>query len=132
VCTTIIVSKNRSATGHVLVAHSEELGRNSAHRVSVVPARETSTGECFPLHSGGEVEQPRRLARHLCTRTFDKRHYPGDHTSGINEHGVVVANNMSMMRGVPESRMFDVIPGASSGASSCSSSSSAPPAPAKA
>ena len=28
-CTTIVVGKNRSATGSVLVAHSEELGRNA-------------------------------------------------------------------------------------------------------
>jgi dipeptidase len=111
VCTTIVVGRNRSATGQVLLAHSEELGRNSAHRVSVVTARDVAADEKFPLHSGGGLEQPGRLARHLCTRIFDKRHYPGDHTSGINEHGVAVANNMSMMRGVPESRMFDVVPG---------------------
>ncbi len=110
-CTTIVVGRNRSATGRVVVAHSEELGRNSAHYVSVVPARDCAAGERFPLHSGGDLAQPPRLARHLCTRIFDKRHYPGDHTSGINEHGVAVANNMSMMRGVPEAAMFDVVPG---------------------
>lgn len=110
-CTTIVVGRNRSATGRVLVAHSEELGKNSAHRVSVVSAREVAAGERFPLHSGGDLAQPGRLARHVCTRIFDKRHYPGDHTSGVNEHGVAVANNMSMMAGVPEPRMFDVVPG---------------------
>ncbi len=110
-CTTIVVGRNRSATGRVIVAHSEELGKNSAHMVSVVPARDVTAGERFPLHSGGDIAQPGRLARHVCTRIFDKRHYPGDHTSGINEHGVAVANNMSMMRGVPEARMFDVVPG---------------------
>jgi dipeptidase len=111
VCTTIVVGRNRSVTGRVILAHSEELGRNSAHRVSIVPARDLAAGERFPLHSGGDIAQPGRLARHLCTRIFDKRHYPGDHTSGINEHGVAVANNMSMMAGVPEARMFDVVPG---------------------
>lgn len=110
-CTTILVGKNRSATGRVLLAHSEELGRNSAHLVSLVAARDAGPAERFPLHSGGDLEQPGRLARHLCTRIFDKRHYPGDHTSGVNEHGVAVANNMSMMCGVPEPRMFDVVPG---------------------
>jgi dipeptidase len=111
VCTTIVVGRNRSETGRVILAHSEELGMNSAHRVSVVPAREVTAGERFPLHSGGDIAQPGRLARYVCTRIFDKRHFPGDHTSGINEHGVAVANNMSMMRGVPESRMFDVVSG---------------------
>jgi dipeptidase len=111
VCTTVVVGRTRSATGHVMLAHSEELGRNSAHRVSAVGARETAPGERFPLHSGGDLDQPARLARHVCTTIFDKRHYPGEHTSGVNEHGVAVANNMAVMRGVPESSMYEVVPG---------------------
>ena len=110
-CTTLVVGRNRSATGHVLLAHSEELGRNAAHKVSVVPGRDVPPGERFPLHSSGSLDQPGRTARHLATRIFDKRHYPGDHTSGINEHGVAAVNNLAMMRGVPEARMYDVIPG---------------------
>jgi len=110
-CTTLVVGRNRSATGHVVLAHSEELGRNSAHKVAVIPARDVPPGERFPLHSSGSLDQPARTARHLATRIFDKRHYPGDHTSGINEHGVAVANNMAMMRDVPEARMYEVIPG---------------------
>jgi dipeptidase len=77
----------------------------------VVPGRDVPPGGRFPLHSSGSLEEPGRTARHLATRIFDKRHYPGDHTSGINEHGVAVANNMAMMRGVPEARMYEVIPG---------------------
>jgi dipeptidase len=111
VCTTLLVGRNRSATGRVLLAHSEELGRNSAHRVDVVEAREPRAGERFPLHSGGALPQPPRTARYLCTRIFDKRHYPGDHTSGINEHGVAAVNNMATMRGIAEARMFDLVPG---------------------
>jgi len=111
VCTTLVVGRKRSATGHVLLAHSEELGRNSAHKVCVEDERQAAPGERFPLHSGGDLEQAERVARHLCTKIFDKRHYPGEHTSGINEHGVAVANNMAMMRGIPESEMFDVVPG---------------------
>lgn len=110
-CTTLVVGRNRSATGHVVLAHSEELGRNSAHRVAVVAARDVPAGERFALHSSGALDQPARTARHLATRIFDKRHYPGDHTSGINGHGVAVANNMAMMRGIPEARMYEVIPG---------------------
>jgi dipeptidase len=111
VCTTLVVGRRRSATGSVLLAHSEELGRNSAHKVAVVPGRDVPPGERYPLHSGGDLDQPGRLARHLATKIFDKRHYPGEHTSGINEHGVAAANNMAMMRGVPEARMYDVVPG---------------------
>ncbi len=110
-CTTIVVGKKRSATGHVLVGHNEDLGRNSAHRVAVAEAREPAPGERFPLYSAGDLEQPPRTARYLAARIFDKRHFPGDHTSGINEHGVAVANNMATMGGVPAERQFEVVPG---------------------
>jgi dipeptidase len=109
-CTTVVVGRNRSATGSVLVAHSEELGRNSAHKVEVSPHR-AAAGESYALFSGGTLVQPPALHRYIATRIFDKRHYPGEHTSGINEHGVAVANNMALMRGVPEARAYDVIPG---------------------
>jgi dipeptidase len=111
VCTTLVVGRTRSATGHVLLAHSEELGRNSAHKVCLADARQARPGERFPLHSGGDLDQAGRLARHLCTKIFDKRHYPGEHTSGVNEHGVAVANNMAMKKGIPESGIYDVVPG---------------------
>jgi dipeptidase len=110
-CTTVVVGRNRSATGSVLVAHSEELGRNSAHKVDVCPRRAPPAGEVFPLFSGGSLSQPPVLVRYVATRIFDKRHYPGDHTGGLNEHGVAVANNMALMRGVPEARAYDVVPG---------------------
>ncbi len=110
-CTTLVVGRTRSATGRVILAHSEELGRNSAHKVCAVDACETAPGERFPLHSGGSLEQAGRLARHVCTKIFDKRHYPGEHTAGINEHGVAVANNMAMQKDIPESGMYDVVPG---------------------
>ena len=110
-CTTIVVGRKRSATGRVLLAHNEDLGRNSAHLVSVVEAREPAAGERFPLYSTGSLEQPPRTARYVAARIFDRRHYPGDVTSGINEHGVAVANNMATMRGIPAERQFDVVPG---------------------
>jgi len=110
-CTTVVVGRNRSATGSVLIAHSEELGRNSAHRIEVCPRRAPAPGETFPLFSGGELPQPAELSRYVATKIFDKRHYPGEHTGGVNEHGVAVANNMALMRGVPEARAYDVVPG---------------------
>jgi len=110
-CTTVVVGRNRSATGSVLIAHSEELGRNSAHKVEASPRRAPAPGDTYPLFSGGRLPQPEALPRYLATRIYDKRHYPGEHTSGINEHGVAVANNMALMRGVPRARAFDVVPG---------------------
>lgn len=108
-CTTIVVGKNRSATGSVLVAHSEELGRNAAHLVALSPALEKAP--TITLHSGGNLPRSGTSARYLCTKVFAKGHYPGEHTSGVNEHGVAVANNMALMRGIPEARAYDVVPG---------------------
>jgi dipeptidase len=110
-CTTVVVGRNRSATGSVLVAHSEELGRSSAHRLEICPGRAPAAGEAFPLLSGGSLDQPAALPRYIATKIFDKRHFPGEHTSGINEHGVAVANNMARMRGIPEARACEVVPG---------------------
>jgi dipeptidase len=110
-CTTVVVGRNRSATGSVLVAHSEELGRNSAHKVEVCPRRAPAPGESYPLFSGGGLKQPEALLRCLATKIFDKRHYPGEHTSGVNEHGVAVANNMARMRGIPEAQACELVPG---------------------
>jgi dipeptidase len=110
-CTTVVVGRKRSATGQVLLAHNEDLGRNSAHLVSVAEARQPAPGERFPLYSTGDLEQPVRTARYVAARIFDRRHYPGDITSGINEHGVAVANNMATMCGIPAERQFDVVPG---------------------
>jgi len=110
-CTTIVVGKNRSATGSVMVAHSEELGRNSAHKVEVSPRRRTSQGEQYLLYSGGSLAQPAEVPRYLATKIFAKNHYPGEHTAGVNEYGVTVANNMALMRGVPEARAYDLISG---------------------
>jgi dipeptidase len=110
-CTTVVVGRDRSATGCVLVAHSEELGRNSAHKVELSPRRVPDAGERYPLFSGGEVAQPATLARYLATKVFDKRHYPGEHTGGVNEHGVAVANNMALMRGIPEAEACVLVPG---------------------
>ncbi|HUM06771.1 MAG TPA: C69 family dipeptidase [Terriglobales bacterium] len=110
-CTTIVVGKNRSATGSVLMAHSEELGRNSAHKIEVSPRRAPSAGEQYPLHSGGALPQPPELPRYLATKIFDKKHYPGEHTCGVNEHGVMVTNNLALMKGIPEARAYDVVPG---------------------
>jgi len=110
-CTTVVVGRNRSATGSVLIAHSEELGRNSAHKVEVCQRRAPAPGESYPLFSGGGLAQPPALLRYIATKIYDKAHYPGEHTSGINEHGVAVANNMALMRGVPEARACDVVPG---------------------
>jgi dipeptidase len=79
--------------------------------VVVSPAFDAIEQPALSLYSGGERTRSGRCARYLCTQVFDKNHYPGEHTSGVNEHGVAVANNMALMRGIPEDRAYDLVPG---------------------
>lgn len=110
-CTTIVVGRKRTADGSVLLAHSEELGRNSAHYLDITQAQDLPAGAAFASFSGGSVPQPSKTFRYLSARIFDKKRYPGDHTFGINQHQVAVANNMALMRDVPVDAAYDIIPG---------------------
>ncbi|MEI6287864.1 MAG: C69 family dipeptidase, partial [Bacillota bacterium] len=101
-CTTIVVGKDRSATGSVMMAHSEELGRNSAHKVEIVPKQIHAAQATFPLYSGKGLAEANQTARYISTRIFEKCHYPGDHTSGVNEYGVMVANNLALLKELSE------------------------------
>ena len=109
-CTTIVVGKNRSATGSVMMAHSEELGRNSAHKVEIVPKQRHGDQEIFPLYSGKGLPEANQTARYISTRIFEKCHYPGDHTSGVNIHGVMVANNLALLKEISETAGYAIHP----------------------
>ncbi len=101
-CTTVIVGKDRSADGSVLLAHSEELGTSAAQQLVKVDRVEHQKGDRYYLYSGGSIPQPAVTYAYIASRIFDKDYYPGEFTSGINEYQVSVANNMSWMKGVPE------------------------------
>ncbi|MGC9372498.1 MAG: C69 family dipeptidase [Thermovirgaceae bacterium] len=81
-CTTIIVGKDRSATGNVLVAHNEELGWNAAQHLVAVGREKHSPGDFYETYSGGRIKQPAETWRYIASRVFDKDYYPGDYTTG--------------------------------------------------
>lgn len=110
-CTTVIVGKDRSATGSVMVAHSEELGWNSAQHLTVVERMKHAPGDVYETYSGGKIPQPKETWRYIASKVFDKDYYPGDYTTGVNEWGVTVANNMSWTKNVPEETAWDVVDG---------------------
>ena len=110
-CTTIIVGKDLSATGSVMVAHNEELGWNSAQHLTVVERMEHAPGDVYETYSEGKIPQPKETWRYIASMVFDKDYYPGDYTTGVNEWGVTVANNMSWTKEVPEDTAWDVIDG---------------------
>ena len=109
-CTTIIIGKNNTADGSVMIAHSEELGDSPQHLV-VVPRKTHEAGEMYVSYSGAKIPQPEVTYAYIASTIFDKEYYPGDYTTGINEYQVSVANNMSWTRGVPEDTAWDVIDG---------------------
>lgn len=110
-CTTIIVGKGRSQTGNVMVAHNEELGWNAAQHLVTVGRKRHAPGDFYETWSGGRVRQPAETWRYIASRVFDKDYYPGDYTTGVNEWGVTVANNMSWTKGVPEETAWDTMEG---------------------
>lgn len=109
-CTTVIVGKDKTVDGSVMIAHSEELGDSPQHLV-VFPRKTYDPGEMYISYSGAKIPQPKETYAYIASTIFDKDYYPGDFTTGINEYQVSVANNMSWTRGVPEDKAWDVVEG---------------------
>ena len=100
-CTSIAVGKNLTDTGCVLFAHSEELDI-TPHRLISIPRKEYSDSDRFIGISGGpEIVQPKMTYAYIAAAVPDKKWYPGDISSGVNEMQVAIANNMSWTREVP-------------------------------
>jgi len=98
-CTSLIVGKDATADGCVLLAHNEDLGDYPAqHYISVSPATH-APGDVVSTYSGIEVPQVEQTYGYIATTIFDLHYIPGDVTSGINEHQVAVANNLAYQRG---------------------------------
>ncbi|MEI8216335.1 MAG: C69 family dipeptidase [Eubacteriales bacterium] len=109
-CTTIVVGKDKTADGSVLLAHSEELGDSPQHLV-VVPRKTYNPGDLYISYAGAKIPQPAMTYSYIASTIFDKNYYPGDFTTGINEYQVSIANNMSWTRGVSEDAAWETIPG---------------------
>ena len=98
-CTSLIVGKDATADGSVLLAHNEDLGDHAAQHYITVARAEHAPGDVVTLYSGAEVPQVEQTFGYIATTLFDLHYIPGDVTSGINEHQVSVANNLAYQRG---------------------------------
>ncbi len=101
-CSSIIVGKDATADGSVILAHNEDLANYCAHHFVFVPRVTNAPGATFAAYFGTNVPQPAVTYAYTATKIFRKSYVPGDITSGINEHQVAVVNNMSYRRDVPE------------------------------
>jgi len=99
-CTSIIVGKNRSVDGSVIIVHNEDLGENAAHKVVINKQQQWKIGDKLGLINGTKLHQPEKTFRFIATSIFEKSVYPGDYTFGVNENGLAATNNTAYLRGI--------------------------------
>lgn len=100
-CSTLIVSREATADRAMLLAHNEDLGNYSAHHYRYVPHATHAPDETVTTFFGAIVPQVAETYAYTATSLFDIAYFPGDVTSGINEHLVAVVNNASYRRDPP-------------------------------
>ncbi len=72
-CTTIIVGKDVTLDGSVLLAHNEELGDYSAHHYFVQPQKENDPDKTLESYYGAEILQVAKTNRYIGTKIFDSK-----------------------------------------------------------
>ena len=97
-CTTIIVGKDVTLDGSVMLAHNEDLGDYSAQHYFLQPQQNNDPNKSIKSHYGAEIPQVAKSFRYIGTRVFDINYIPGGGTGGINEHQVAIANNLAWQR----------------------------------
>lgn len=100
-CSSIIIGKQATKDGSVILAHNEDLANYSAHHYVYIPPAKHNQGEVLTTLWGAKIPQPAETYGYSATKIFAKDYVPGDITSGINQHQVAVANNMSYRRDAP-------------------------------
>lgn len=96
-CTTIIVGKDLSANGTVLMAHNEELGDYSAQHYVYHPGAQYKKGTMLEM-TNVKVPQVAKTYAYNATVIFDKNYIPGEITSGMNENMVAIVNNLAYQK----------------------------------
>ncbi len=87
-CSTIIVGKKASSTGHVLIGHNEDDGGKQVVNLYKV-SRNDNPGSIIKLRNGAELDQPDALCAYIWMEM------PGQDFADcfLNENGVIVVSN---------------------------------------
>lgn len=99
-CTSIIVGKNRTTDGSVLLAHNEDIDDRCPQILEKVSRKYHRPDDVYKLFSGGSLPQPEVTFAYIASKIYNKNIVPGDYTTGVNEFQVSVANNLAICRGV--------------------------------
>ncbi|MDU2065084.1 MAG: C69 family dipeptidase [Sporomusaceae bacterium] len=100
-CSSIIIGKQATKDGSTLLAHNEDLTNYCAQHYVYIPHAKHESGDIITTFWGAKIPQVAETYGYSATKIFDKAYSPGDITSGVNEHQVAVANNMSYRRDAP-------------------------------
>jgi dipeptidase len=93
-CTMILVGKDATADGSVLLAHNNDLPGNTASMIQIVPGKQYPKGEMIVFKNGLQIPQAKHTYRLLmmnCYYGFAE----GD-AKAINEYQVAVAGGTSL------------------------------------
>lgn len=97
-CTTIIVGRNLTEDGSVMMAHTEDMDDDDVGRIYLVPHKERVAGETLWL-PWETVQQPAETYRYWAVGNWNKNKYDGDILDGLNENGVGMACNAIWSKG---------------------------------
>lgn len=87
-CTSIIVGKDATTDGSVLLGHNEDWG-TVKRALRVVPGEKYEPGDVLKLSSGQKIPQVKETYSYIL---------PGENANGINKHQVVIADNTGSCR----------------------------------
>ncbi|WP_461535385.1 C69 family dipeptidase [Spongorhabdus nitratireducens] len=97
-CTSVVVGKNVSASGSVIISRNEDFSSNNwAKHLAVYPARAYEEGDMITLSNGLKVPAPAKTFRYTAMIDWDSFSYttPGEgkvfEERGVNEVGVAMS-----------------------------------------